>query len=63
MLFTWSTKNLCIVFDWWHIRSTLSLLTSLLAIVLVTAGYEAVRDLSRRYETHIAERLAELPRK
>ncbi|OIW35117.1 Ctr-domain-containing protein [Coniochaeta ligniaria NRRL 30616] len=25
MLFTWNTENLCIVFKWWHIRSTLGL--------------------------------------
>lgn len=50
MLFTWSTHNLCIIFPSWRITSTLSLLFSLLAIVALTAGYEAVRELSRRYE-------------
>jgi copper transporter 1 len=63
MLFTWSTQNLCIVFRWWHIRDTLTLLLSLLAIVALGAGYEAVRDLSRRYELYAAERLANMPRK
>lgn len=63
MLFTWSTENLCIVFRWWHIRSTLSLLLSLFAIILLGAGYEAVRDLSRRYELYAAEKLSNMPRK
>ena len=50
MLFTWDTTDLCIVFKGWHISGTGSLLVSLLAIVLLTAGYEAVREASRRYD-------------
>jgi hypothetical protein len=50
MLFTWSSENLCIVFPQWRVTGTLSLLISLVAIVLLTAGYEWVRDMSRRYE-------------
>ena len=52
MLFTWSTKDLCIVFEGWHINGTGSLIFSLLAIVLLTAGYEAVREISRRYDIY-----------
>ncbi|KAF2201463.1 Ctr copper transporter [Delitschia confertaspora ATCC 74209] len=52
MLFTWSTKGLCIVFSGWQITGTASLIFSLLAIVLMTAGYEAVREASRRYDEH-----------
>jgi hypothetical protein len=52
MLFTWDTTNLCIVFRGWRITGTLSLIVSLLAIILLTAGYEAVREASRRYEAH-----------
>ncbi|KAF2682718.1 Ctr copper transporter [Lentithecium fluviatile CBS 122367] len=58
MLFTWSTKDLCIVFHSWHVSGALSLLFSLLAIVLLTAGYEAVREMSRRYELY-SKRVAE----
>ncbi|PNS20328.1 Copper transport protein CTR2 [Sphaceloma murrayae] len=54
MLFTWSTKNLCIVFEGWRVTGTVSLVFSLLAIVALTAGYELVRDMSRRYETSVA---------
>jgi copper transporter 1 len=50
MLFTWSTEDLCIVFSGWHITGTGSLIFSLLAIILLTAGYEAVREVSRRYD-------------
>lgn len=63
MLFTWSTDNLCIVFKWWHIRSTITLLLSLLAIIVLTAGYELVRGLSRRYEASVSDKLANMPRK
>ncbi|KAF2118308.1 Ctr copper transporter family-domain-containing protein [Lophiotrema nucula] len=52
MLFTWSTKDLCIVFRGWHVSGTVSLIYSLLAIVLLCAGYEAVRELTRRYDAY-----------
>jgi copper transporter 1 len=52
MLFTWDTTDLCIVFPSWHISGTGSLVFSLLAIVLMTAGYEAIREVSRRYEAY-----------
>lgn len=50
MLFTWDTTDLCIIFRSWHIRSTLSLILSLLGVAALTAGYELVREISRRYE-------------
>lgn len=50
MLFTWDTTNLCIISRRWHIRGTPSLLFSLLAIVLLVAGYEALRSATQRYE-------------
>jgi hypothetical protein len=52
MLFTWDTTDLCIVFRSWHISGTGSLIVALLAIVLLTAGYEAVREASRRYDSY-----------
>ncbi|RAH66505.1 low-affinity Cu transporter [Aspergillus aculeatinus CBS 121060] len=58
MLFSWSTKNLCIVFPQWRVTGTLSLLISLLLIVLLTAGYEGVRQLTRRFEVAHAKRLS-----
>ena len=44
MLFTWDTTDLCIVFRSWHISGTFSLIVALVGIILLTAGYEAVRD-------------------
>lgn len=52
MLFTWDTTDLCIVFRSWHISSTFSLIVALVGIILLTAGYEAVREASRRYEAY-----------
>ncbi|KAI9374768.1 Ctr copper transporter [Aspergillus egyptiacus] len=57
MLFTWSTKNLCIVFSGWRVKGPFSLLGSLIVIVLLTAGYEGVRQVTRRYEIAHARRL------
>ncbi|OAQ84300.1 Ctr copper transporter [Purpureocillium lilacinum] len=62
MLFTWDTTNLCIVFRQWHIRSTASLIVSLLAVVLLAMGYEALRSLSRAYEASLAKRISAMPR-
>lgn len=56
MLFTWDTRNLCIVFRWWHIRSTPGLFLSLLAVVIFGAGYEALREGIRRYEAQTSLR-------
>ncbi|EXJ90630.1 hypothetical protein A1O1_03733 [Capronia coronata CBS 617.96] len=58
MLFTWSSKNLCIVFRQWRVTGTFSLILSLIAIVLLTAGYEGIRELSRRYEQSQSARMA-----
>ena len=63
MLFTWDTTNLCIIFHWWHISSIFTLLTSLVAVALLTAGYELVREISRRYEMSSAEYVNSLPSK
>ncbi|RDW67761.1 CTR2 long splice variant [Coleophoma cylindrospora] len=63
MLFTWDTTNLCLVFRWWHIRSNTGLVLSLLAVVALTAGYEAVRSASRKYETWVAKRQDSVPRR
>ncbi|CAK7274185.1 copper transpport protein [Sporothrix epigloea] len=58
MLFTWDTRNLCVVFRWWHIRSTPGLFLSLLAVVIFGAGYEALREGIRRYEAQSSSRAA-----
>lgn len=50
MIFTWDTTNLCIIFRQWRITGTMSLILSLLGVVALTAGYEFVREMSRRYE-------------
>ena len=63
MLFTWNTQDLCIVFRWWHVSGTLSLIISLLAVVALGAAYEALRSASRRYETFVDKRQEELPSK
>ncbi|KAH0436174.1 CTR2 short splice variant [Colletotrichum camelliae] len=63
MLFTWDTNNLCIVFRQWHIRSTGGLVISLLLVVALAAGYEALRAASRRYEQSVNKRVDSLPRR
>ncbi|PUU82508.1 Ctr copper transporter family-domain-containing protein [Tuber borchii] len=52
-LFTWSTQDLCLVFRSWHVRNTTHLILSLLAVIALSAGYEFVRNLARRYEARV----------
>lgn len=63
MLFTWDTTNLCIVFPSWRVTGTFSLIWSLIAVVALTAGYEAIREVSRRYEERVAENVKSATRK
>lgn len=63
MLFTWDTTNLCIVFSQWRVTGTFSLVISILAVMALTAGYEAIRETSRKYEARQAERIESAPRK
>ena len=63
MLFTWDTTNLCIVFRGWRITSTFTLILSLIAVAALTAGYELVRELGRRYEESQSQMIEGLPSK
>ncbi|KAJ5124387.1 uncharacterized protein N7515_008212 [Penicillium bovifimosum] len=57
MLFNWSSENLCIIFRSWRITGPFSFLFSLVAIVILTAGYEGVRSVTRKYEAAHTQRL------
>ena len=50
MLFTWDTKDLCVVFRWWHVRGPWSLLFTLLGVVALGMSYEFLRHLARKYD-------------
>ncbi len=63
MLFTWDTTNLCIVFRSWRVTGLATLILSLIAVVALTAGYEAVREASRRYEEKQRKFIEEMPSK
>lgn len=43
MLFTWSYKNTCVVFSWWHIRTLADLLFSFIALVGLSYLYEYLK--------------------
>ncbi|KAK3072607.1 copper transpport protein [Teratosphaeriaceae sp. CCFEE 6253] len=62
MLFTWDTTNLCIVFRAWRVTGPVTLVLALLGVVALTAGYEAVREASRRYEQRLAAMVEGGPR-
>lgn len=63
MLFTWDTSNLCVVFEGWRVTGVWSLIYTLIAVIALTAGYEAIREASRRYEVSLAKKIEKLHRK
>ncbi|KFY53627.1 hypothetical protein V496_07430 [Pseudogymnoascus sp. VKM F-4515 (FW-2607)] len=62
MLFTWSTRDLCIIFRSWHITGPITLTLSLFAIVALVAAFEALRATTARYDALVLKRREELPR-
>jgi copper transporter 1 len=48
---------MCIIFPEWRVQGTGSLIASLFAIILLCAGYEAVRSFTRLYEASHTQRL------
>ncbi|KAI9289237.1 Ctr copper transporter [Umbelopsis sp. AD052] len=53
MLFNWDVENVCIVFEWWRIKSPFGLLLSCFIIAGIAAGYEFLRHASREYDDEI----------
>lgn len=49
MLFTWKTQNLCVVFQWWHVRTQFDFVLTFLAVVLLGVGYEYVKNLASKF--------------
>ncbi|CDH50389.1 ctr2p [Lichtheimia corymbifera JMRC:FSU:9682] len=50
MIFNWQIKDVCVVFEWWHIRGIPSLLISCLAVFAIAACFEYVRARSSALE-------------
>lgn len=44
MLFTWEWKNTCVVYKWWHVKTFTGFLGTVLAIGVLSMGYEFTRD-------------------
>lgn len=51
MLFTWDYRDTCVIFHWWHIRSLAQFITSILAIALLSMGYEYCRFSFNKWHT------------
>ncbi|KAI8394061.1 Ctr copper transporter family-domain-containing protein [Radiomyces spectabilis] len=62
MIFNWQVKNVCVVFEWWHIHTALGLLLSCAAVFAIAAGYEYLRvyasSLDQRYKLANAKKQA-----
>lgn len=48
MLFSWSYKNTCVIFDWWHIRTLPHLFFSFLAVMFSAYLYEYLKYYIRK---------------
>lgn len=54
MLFTWDWRNTCVVFRWWHLQTPAGFVGSLVAIVLLAAGYEYIKYWGKKWELNNA---------
>ncbi|ORX56417.1 Ctr copper transporter [Hesseltinella vesiculosa] len=43
MIFNWQIQDTCVVFEWWHIQTSMGMLLSCLAVFAIAAGYEYLR--------------------
>ncbi|CAL1204409.1 unnamed protein product [Candida parapsilosis] len=50
MLFTWDWNNSCIVFKWWHVKTFYGFIISMVAITLLSSGYELVKGMVTNWE-------------
>ncbi|CAO3640971.1 unnamed protein product [Mucor hiemalis] len=50
MLFNWQVKDVCVVFEWWHIHTATDLLISCIAVFCIAAGYEYLRVKSKTFD-------------
>ncbi|KAK9353457.1 Ctr copper transporter family-domain-containing protein [Lipomyces doorenjongii] len=46
MIFTWDPTDVCVVFEWWHIRGPGTLIASLVGIIVLGIGFEYLRTLT-----------------
>lgn len=51
MIFNWDTKGMCVVFPWWHVKTHVGMVITVVAVVIMSAGYEYVRKISRDIDT------------
>lgn len=49
MLFTWDYNNVCVVFKWWHIRTKVDLVLTVLAIIFLASLYELLKSKYRSF--------------
>ncbi|KAH9040069.1 copper transporter [Lactarius pseudohatsudake] len=54
MLWNTQIEDTCIVFEQWHISSRFIFALSFLAIILISLGYEYIREYQRTVDRHIA---------
>ena len=53
MLFNWDTERLCIIFSWWSINSIGFLILSCFIVTLLSASFEFLRFVLRKYDSKI----------
>lgn len=50
MIFTWDWKNTCVVYKWWHVKTFTQFLFTLVAISVISAGYEFTKYRLAKWE-------------
>lgn len=50
MLFNWQVEHVCVVFEWWHVRTVAGLIMSCIAIFAIAAMYEWLSSYSKNLD-------------
>ncbi|KAI8971064.1 Ctr copper transporter, partial [Pilobolus umbonatus] len=55
MLFNLDTTNVCIIYEWWHIRNTSDFMLSCVVVFCISAFYEYLRITSNELEAMVLQ--------
>lgn len=51
MIFTWDWENTCVVYKWWHVKTVQGFVGTLVAIALLSMGFEFTRTWINTWKT------------
>ncbi|KAL0491101.1 copper transport protein CTR2 [Acrasis kona] len=55
MVFNWDLTGLCVIFEWWKINDSTTMIGSFFIILLLSALYERLRQFGREYDISLSK--------